>query len=582
MVGTGAITSMASLVVGGRGEKILRLERDTLSIGRDSSNALQLDDDKVSREHCRIDRVSAPLKPPPGGERSRGGELEERFWIQDLGSSNGTIVNGTLIERKELEDGDEIKLGNTRILFTLKEPHEIKDSVVQLAAEPEKKAEGKPSVITAAITGTTLFERQIEEMDRESLMRDHHNLRTLYKVNSIIRSVFDVDELLEEILDVVLEVIKGERGFIMIRDDKTGELIPKAVRNRDFKQITISKTIVNKVFETGESILTDDAMSDERFASGKSIVDYQIRSCLCVPLKSKDKILGIIHVDNKVSTRSFAEGDLELLSAIGAEAGVVVENAKLYEQNLRAERLATIGETIAGLSHYIKNILTGLEGGATLVNMGLDRSNEQLIKKGWKVVRSSDERISQLVLNMLDFSKERKPAREKTNVNDIVKEVASLMEHRCRQKSIRIRTICDENIPEINVDPTGIHRAILNLVTNAIDSVEEGNGEITLTTSVVGVVPDADKKKSVVGVVPDPDKNRRVQVSISDNGPGIPQKDVPHIFDLFQSTKGAKGTGLGLAVTKKIVGEHEGQIEVTSQVGQGTTFTVSLPSSSGA
>ncbi|MCK4830299.1 FHA domain-containing protein, partial [bacterium] len=279
---------MASLVVGSGGEKIFRLEQDTVSIGRDSSNTLQLDDDKVSREHCRIDKMSALLKPSPRTYRKDERELQEKFWIQDLGSSNGTIVNGTLIERKELEDGDEIKLGNTRILFTLKEPREIKDSVVQ----------------PAAITGTTLFEGQIEEMDRESLMRDHQNRRTLYKVNSIIRSVFDVDELLEKILDVVLEVIKGERGFIMIKDEKTGELIPKAVRNRDFEQITISKTIVNKVFETGESILTQDAMSDERFASGKSIVDYQIRSCLCAPLKSKDKILGIIHVDNKVSTRS--------------------------------------------------------------------------------------------------------------------------------------------------------------------------------------------------------------------------------------------------------------------------------------
>ena len=569
---------MASLVVGGGGEKIFGLERDTVTIGRDSSNTLQLDDDKVSREHCRIDKVSAPLKPPPRGGRNGEGELEERFWIQDLGSSNGTIVNGTLIERKELQDGDEIKLGNTRILFTLKEPHEIKDSVAQPAPEPEKKAEEKPSVIATAVTGTTLFAKQVEEMDRESLMRDHHNLRTLYKVNSIIRSVFDVDELLEKILDVVLEVIKGERGFIMIRDDKTGELIPKAVRNRDFKQITISKTIVNKVFETGESILTDDAMSDERFASGKSIVDYQIRSCLCVPLKSKDKILGIIHVDNKISTRSFTEADLELLSAIGAESGVVVENAELYEQNLRAERLAAIGETIAGLSHYIKNILTGVGGGATLVNMGLDRSNEELIRKGWKVVRSSNEKISQLVLNMLDFSKERKPVREKSNLNEIVKEVASLMEQRCSQESIKIKTVCGKNIPEINVDPTGIHRAILNLVTNAIDSVAmrycepqgseatpaKEKGEITLSTSLVGVVPDVESLS-------------QVRISISDNGSGIPEDNIPHIFDLFQSTKGTKGTGLGLAVTKKIVDEHKGQIEVSSQVGQGTTFTITLP-----
>ena len=418
-------------------------------------------------------------------------------------------------------------------------------------------------------------------------MRDQQNLRTLYKVNSIIRSVFDVDELLKKILDVVLDVIEAERGFIMLKDDETSELIPKATRNRDVKEITISKTIVNKIFQTGESILSQDAMLDERFASGKSVFDYHIRSCLCVPLKSKDKILGIIHVDNKVSAHSFTEGDLELLSAIGSEAGVVVENAKLYEENLRAERLAAIGETIAGLSHYIKNILTGVEGGATLVEMGLDKNKPELIRKGWGVVRSSDEKISELVLNMLDYSKDRRPVREKSNINNIVKEVVSLMEEKCKEKSVKVETLCDENIPEINVDPTGMHRAILNLVTNAIDAVvchseersdeeslEEGKGQITLTTSLLPLSPDT---LSPGGRGKGEGEEKKVQITISDNGPGIPKENVPHIFDLFHSTKGAKGTGLGLAVTKKIVEEHNGEIKVSSRVGHGTTFTIIIP-----
>ncbi len=529
---------MAMLII--KGLENFPLEADKVSIGRDPSNMLHLDDNKVSRMHCRIDKVSGLHNHPTEGKE---GGVKETFWIQDLGSSNGTIVNGDFVQRKELKDGDEIKLGNTQMLFT------------------------KPS--PAASRGTTPLEKQIEGTERESLMRDQQNLRTLYKVNSIIRSVFDVDELLKKILDVVLDVIEAERGFIMLKDDETSELIPKATRNRNVKEITISKTIVNKIFETGESILSQDAMLDERFASGKSVFDYHIRSCLCVPLKSKDKILGIIHVDNRVSAHSFTEGDLELLSAIGSEAGVVVENAKLYEENLRAERLAAIGETIAGLSHYIKNILTGVEGGATLIEMGLDKNKPELIRKGWGVVRSSDEKISELVLNMLDYSKDRRPVREKSNINNIVKEVVSLMEEKCKEKSVKVETVCDESIPEINVDPTGMHRAILNLVTNAIDAVvchseersdeeslEEGKGQITLTTSILPL---------------------SLRITVSDNGPGIPKENVPHIFDLFHSTKGAKGTGLGLAVTKKIVEEHNGEIRVSSRVGHGTTFTIIIP-----
>ena len=512
---------MATLIVKDKKTKMVPVGDDVVTIGRSPSSALQLGDTKVSREHCKIEK--------------RGDE----FWIQDLGSSNGTVVNGFIIDgSKKLKEGDEIKLGKIRMLFTLKEADEAAaaDITVESAGEVAKYEGVSPQY--------------------ESLVRDHQNLTTLYEVNRLIRSVFDLDELLQKILDVVLKVIKAERGFIVLRNEDTGELVPKAVRNRDVEEISISRTIANKIFETGESILTQDAMSDDRFASGKSIVDYHIRSCLCVPLKSRNKVLGILHVDNKVSARSFSEEDLELLSTIGAEAGVILENARLYEENLRAERLAAIGQTIAGLSHYIKNILTGVEGGAALVDMGLDKENQELLRKGWKIVRSSDERISQLVLNMLDFSKERKPVREKSSVNDIVKDVASLMEHRCAGKSVKIKTACGENVPEIDIDPTGIHRSILNLVSNAIDAVEEGKGEIVITTLVNPL--------------------SRIQISISDNGCGIPEESLSHVFDLFHSTKGAKGTGLGLAVTKKIIDEHDGEIKVDSKAGQGTTFTIEL------
>jgi K+-sensing histidine kinase KdpD/pSer/pThr/pTyr-binding forkhead associated (FHA) protein len=561
---------MPTLIIKGIKEGKFPIKTDTITIGRDMSNILRLEDTKISRKHCRIDRE------------------ENRFSIQDLESSNGTYVNETLIkERKELANGDSVEVGDTLIIFTLKEADEItslseflpkseKELVPDFdqpkkaggARKPDKRTpeSGKPpppagkgrdegDTETPLIKSLASMERELSSPTQESLLRDQRSLKTLYQINRVISSVFDLKEVLNKIIDIALRVLRAERGFIMLRNEQTGELTPQAVRNRDAQEITISKTIVNKVFESGKSVLTDDAMSDERFSGGKSIVDYHIRSCLCVPLKSKDKTLGIMHIDNKLSARSFTEEDLELLSAIGAEAGVLVENAKLYTANLKAERLSAIGQTIAGLSHYVKNILTGVEGGNTLVDMGLNHGNQELLKKGWKVVRSSNERISQLVLNMLDFSRERKPVREKTNINEIVNDVVSLMEERCKQKSISIEAKLDKSNPEIEIDPIGIHRAVLNIVTNAIDAVEKEKGKIVITT---------------VGA------ESPIQISISDNGSGIPQEDIPKIFDIFHSSKGAGGTGLGLAVTKKIIDEHKGEIKVESKKGQGTTFTIIL------
>ncbi len=393
---------MAHLIINGPVEQKFPLEEDITTIGRDPSNIIAINDSKISRKHCHIIKE------------------DDKYWIDDLRSSNGTYLHENLVTSKhELHEGDRIRVGRTLFLFTL--------------GKPAKKTKTTAGYVTKHLaplktpTGTGKQQSGLpdkkhidKEPDYKSLLIAHQNLKTLYEINAMIRSIFNMDRLLEKILSAIIEVLKAERGFIMLQDENTGELIPKAVHNRNAGEISISKTIANKIFETGESIITKDAMSDERFAAGESIVDYQIRSCLCVPLKSKDKILGIIHVDNKVSSHSFTEEDLALLSAIGSEAGVVLENARLYEENLRAERLAAIGETIAGLSHYIKNILTGVEGGRTLVEMGIDKNNRELLKKGWEIVRKSNERISQLVLNMLDFSKERKPIREKTNLNEIV------------------------------------------------------------------------------------------------------------------------------------------------------------------
>jgi signal transduction histidine kinase len=580
---------MATLIVKGVEEGKFPIEVDTVTIGRDMSNVLTLGDTKVSRKHCRIDK--------------EGGT----FSIQDLESSNGTCVNGELIkERKKLTDEDSIEIGDTLIIFTLKEPDEITSfseflpkSEEETAPKPTPPAghvsdiphpslrgtksrsnlsppdvvgelarpSGKPSTLageemagedtdTPLIKSLASLEKELKVRTPDALLRDRRNLRTLYEVNQVISSIFDLNEVLNRILDIALKVLRAERGFIMLKDEQTGELTPQAVRNRDAQEITISKTIVKKVFDSGKSIVTDDAMSDDRFSGGKSIVDYHIRSCLCVPLKSKDKVLGIIHIDNKVSRRTFTEEDLELLSAIGAEAGVLVENAKLYAANLKAERLAAIGQTIAGLSHYVKNILTGVEGGNTLVDMGISNGNQELLKKGWKVVRSSNDRISHLVLNMLDFSRERKPVREKVTINEVINDVISLLEERCKQKAVGIKANLAKSIPEIEVDPTGIHRAILNIVTNAIDAVEKKEGKIVISTVL--------------------NPSSQIQISISDNGSGIPQEDIPKIFDIFHSSKGAGGTGLGLAVTKKIIDEHQGKIEVDSKEGQGTTFTIIL------
>ncbi|MCK4299860.1 MAG: GHKL domain-containing protein, partial [Planctomycetes bacterium] len=162
------------------------------------------------------------------------------------------------------------------------------------------------------------------------------------------------------------------------------------------------------------------------------------------------------------------------------------------------------------------------------------------------------------VMDMLSYSKERKLQLEPVNPNDIVNDVIELLEVKARGRSIRLSVSLDERLGAVMLDPTGIHRVLLNLVSNALDAVRRDEGVATVSTRLVAA-------------------ERSLLLEVTDNGSGIPAALLPHIFEAFTTTKGLEGTGLGLAITDKIVKEHGGSINVSSQEGRGSTFTVRLP-----
>jgi signal transduction histidine kinase len=159
-----------------------------------------------------------------------------------------------------------------------------------------------------------------------------------------------------------------------------------------------------------------------------------------------------------------------------------------------------------------------------------------------------------MVMDMLSYSTERKPALQLANVNDTVRDVCELMESRAKECGVELVCNLDEGVPNFAFDPEGIHRAVLNIVTNAIDAVEgTSDSRVTIETSYAA---EADE----------------LTVAVKDNGPGIPAAQLPLLFNIFESTKGSGGTGLGLAVSQKIIREHGGELIVESVEGAGATF----------
>ena len=191
--------------------------------------------------------------------------------------------------------------------------------------------------------------------------------------------------------------------------------------------------------------------------------------------------------------------------------------------------------------------------------MGLNQDQNPIIRRGWGIVEKNQAKIYDLVMDMLTFSKEREPSFQTGQLNSTVADVLELMLARSAEFKVQLESNLDPNLPEFLFDSEGIHRALLNLVTNGIDAAAESeNARVRVATS-----RDATQEHAYI--------------KVQDNGPGIKPEDLPQLFQAFASTKGIRGTGLGLPVSEKIVREHHGQIHVESIPGQGTTFTIELP-----
>ncbi len=533
------------------------LTGDRITLGRDPTNTVRLRDGEVSRRHAEIRRSG------------------EEFWLVDLGSSNGTFVNGQRITQHRLINGDQIQVGRSLLLFTQppEETHPFEAEKVSIGLPEEEQRKSRIVRSIRPEEGSQIFRWPSESPDPSALIRAHRNLQVMYRAALAASLTTDIDQLLGRILDLIFESVEADRGCILLVDPDTRQLEPKARRLRDTSagddQLIISRTILDYVLQHNEGVLTTDAQQDERWDPAASIVQSGVREAICVPMQGRYGIVGVIYIDRytpphraleRAATPSFTEDHLKLMVALAHQAALAVEDTRYYSALVQAERLAAVGQTVATISHHIKNILQGIRGGSYLIEMGLAEHNEELIHKGWKIVEKNQNRISALVMDMLTFSKEREPELVPANLNHVVEEVIELMQSRAEETGVRLIWTPNANIPELVFDPEGIHRAVLNVVTNAIDAAaERGAG---------GVVRVRTELRETEG---------KVAVIVEDNGRGITPKEMRALFSPFVSSKGSRGTGLGLPVSQKILQEHDGRILVESSPGQGATFILEWP-----
>ena len=268
---------------------IFKIARPTTTMGRSNTCEVMITDPLVSRQHCQIILGMGGIN------------------LRDLGSTNGTFLNGTRVTESPLRNQDVISLGGTRLRFAVEVSKDAVDSKTP----------------------------KIDELA-------HKKLLTLYEVGNIVNSVLELKTLLNIIMAMAIKVMQANRGFLLLKE-KTGELKPVATHALTPAEAgaPYSQTIVDTVLKERVPVLVLDAVHDVRFANRDSLKALPLASVICVPIWERENIVGVIYVDKAEGTNTFNEEDMYFLSAFANQAAVAITNAKLFDDVRREERLRT-------------------------------------------------------------------------------------------------------------------------------------------------------------------------------------------------------------------------------------------------
>lgn len=386
----------------------------------------------------------------------------------------------------------------------------------------------------------------------------------LRRVHGFIADITETNTLLERIMEESKQVAGAEASSLLLYDKRVDELFFHVVTGEAGDQealkqgvrLRLGEGIAGTAAQLRKAINVPDAPNDPRFfRNADAATQFDTRNILAVPLEDRGRLVGVLEVLNKIDGDSFTDFDAELMEMFAGLVGAAIANARLIEANMRSQRLAAIGQAVTAVSHHTKNIIAGLDAGVDVIDDALEKDQYETVKRTWPVLRRGTRRIANFVEDMLAISKPRKPVRAPVDLAEIIQDVEETFWALLASRNVELTVDTDQVAGRASVDDRAIYRCLLNLLINAADAVPDGVGKIKIAAST----------------------HDDVTIEVSDNGPGVPKNRRKHIFDLFYSTKGSKGTGLGLAVAQKIAQEHKGRIEIDDAPEGGALFRVILP-----
>jgi signal transduction histidine kinase len=386
-------------------------------------------------------------------------------------------------------------------------------------------------------------------------------LNRLAEIGALINASLDLDKVLNKALELSTVLLGASASSILIFDPHCHELIFTMVHGDKKekliqKRVSASEGIAGCVLNTQMGLMIENVKNDPRFSSKMDeSIAFETKNILAYPLSFGNKKLGVLEILNKKNGLQFNKEDLEIVKILATQISIAIHHAMMHEQILMTQKLSVLGELTASVAHEMKSPLSALKGFSTLIKENLEKqqvfSQNQMLFAG---LESAVHHLNKIASKLLDFSRKNDTQKTLLALENVLEQAHQLTRHEISKHDL----IIEKNIAvplQINGNTSELTQVFTNLIINACQASPPGK-TIKLQSQ---------------------SQKEYVEIMIQDEGTGIAPQVLPHIFESFYSTKGSKGNGLGLAISKEIVERHGGKIEVESIVGQGTTFKVLLP-----
>jgi len=393
-------------------------------------------------------------------------------------------------------------------------------------------------------------------------------VESLMAVHDRLLAGSDLPALLERITREAKKVTHARRSLVLLAKGNPPKLWGRFKVKGESQEVSIpidENSVVGYVALNGKIVNVTNpyersGAGGEEPAFNKSFdktCNCKTQALLAVPIRDRNgKVIGVITAVNP-SKGYFSQDDEWFLRKYAVEVALAVEKAGFLGEAVVAARLSSIGETVAALSHCIRNITHALRGASYVIKKGLERNRIEDIRTAWEIFDRNVEKLASLSTDVLTYNPDRRDEMAVSNLNDIIRDVIGLLSVEATAKAIKLESYLDSGLEQCYFSKRGIYRCLVNLIFNAFNACPPSGGTVAVRS-----------RRTPTG---------EAVISVSDNGRGMDEKTRSEIFETFKTSDLTHGTGIGLPTVLDIVNKHHGRIEVDSEPGKGTTFRILIP-----